>query len=439
MAVDIVIPQAGESVTSGVISRWIKKDGEFVKRDEPVLELETDKVTMEIPAPAAGAVKATVPAGTTVNIGQKVGEVDDKAAPASAPAPAAAPAAAASAPKATAPAPAAQPAAQPAPAPAIALAAAAGDDVRATPLAKKLAEENRIDLAKVAGTGAGGRIREQDVLAYLQTHAPGSNGPATAMGGGSGGGGGGGSGAQASSRRATRERMTPLRQRIAQRLVQAQHTAAMLTTFNECDMTAVMELRKAYKEEFEKKHAVGLGFMGFFVKAVTAALRAYPLVNASIVEDEGGALAIEKHDYADIAIAVSTPKGLVVPVLRNAQALSVAQIEQGIKDLALKARDGKLTLEDMSGGTFTITNGGIFGSLMSTPIINPPQSGILGMHTIKNRAVEHPAGSGHVAIRPMMYLALSYDHRIIDGAEAVQFLVKVKQGIEDPQRLLLDM
>ncbi len=213
----------------------------------------------------------------------------------------------------------------------------------------------------------------------------------------------------------------------------------MLTTFNECDMTAVMELRKAYKEEFEKKHGIGLGFMGFFVKAVVTALKAYPAVNSYLVEDESGNLAVERHDYCDIAIAVSTPKGLVVPVLRNAEGLSLAQIEMGIKDLATKAKDGKLTLEDMQGGTFTITNGGVFGSLMSTPILNAPQSGILGMHTIKNRPIEYPAASGQIALRPMMYLAHSYDHRMIDGAEAVQFLVKVKQCIEDPQRILLGL
>lgn len=232
--------------------------------------------------------------------------------------------------------------------------------------------------------------------------------------------------------------MTPLRQRIAQRLVQAQHTAAMLTTFNECDMSAVLDLRKRYKEEFEKKHGIGLGFMGFFVKAAVGALRAFPLVNASIVE-EGGQAMIERHDSCDVAVAVSTPKGLVVPVVRGAETLSFAGIESAIKDLATRARDGKLALEEMQGGTFTITNGGVFGSLMSTPILNPPQSAILGMHAIKPRPVEHPAGSGQVAVRPMMYLALSYDHRIIDGSEAVQFLVGIKQAIEDPQRLLLEV
>jgi 2-oxoglutarate dehydrogenase E2 component (dihydrolipoamide succinyltransferase) len=233
--------------------------------------------------------------------------------------------------------------------------------------------------------------------------------------------------------------MTPLRARIAQRLVEAKHNAAMLTTFNEVDMTAVMDLRKQYKEGFEKKHGVGLGFMSFFVKAVVSALKAVPAVNASIVPaaDGGGELEIEYHDYCDIAIAVSTPKGLTVPVLRGCDRLSFAEIELGIKDLAAKARDGKLTLADLQGGTYTLTNGGVFGSLMSTPILNAPQTGILGMHAIKNRPIEHPPGSGQIALRPMMYLAMSYDHRLIDGAESVTFLVHVKNGIEDPHRLLL--
>jgi 2-oxoglutarate dehydrogenase E2 component (dihydrolipoamide succinyltransferase) len=292
-----------------------------------------------------------------------------------------------------------------------------------TPLARKLAEENHVDLSQIAGTGPGHKVREQDVLAFVQARgAAKSNGVS----------------APASSLAATREKMTPLRQRIAQRLVQAQHTAAMLTTFNEVDMSAVMALRKTYKEDFEKKHGIGLGFMGFFVKAVVQGLQSFPLVNASIVE-QGGELMIERHPTCDIAVAVSTPKGLVVPVLRRCETLSFSQIESGIKELAGKGRDGKLTLEDMSGGTFTITNGGVFGSLMSTPILNPPQSAILGMHAIKNRAVEDPSHPGQVAIRPMMYLAVSYDHRIIDGAEAVQFLVKIKQAIEDPQRLLLNV
>lgn len=409
MAVDIVMPQAGESVTSGVISRWLKNEGDYVRRDEEIVEVETDKVNLAIPAPAAGVLRGLkVRQGDTVNVGQSLASIDDKAqAPASAPAAAA---------QTTAAQPAkvqvaeAKPQATPAKAPA--------EEVRATPLARKVAEEKGVDLSRIQGTGAGGRVREQDVLAFSSAGTATPNGSAKP------------------AARATRERMTPLRQRIAQRLVQAQHTAAMLTTFNECDMTAVMELRKAYKEDFEKKHGIGLGFMSFFVKACVSALRAFPLVNASIVDDDGHP-AIERHDTADIAVAVSTPRGLVVPVMRDCASLSFAGIESTLKDLATRGRDGKLSLEDMQGGTFTITNGGVFGSLMSTPILNPPQSAILGMHAIKNRPVEFPAGSGQVAIRPMMYLALSYDHRIVDGAEAVQFLVHIKRCLEDPQRLLL--
>ncbi|MCC6425787.1 MAG: 2-oxoglutarate dehydrogenase complex dihydrolipoyllysine-residue succinyltransferase [Phycisphaerales bacterium] len=422
--VDIVIPTIGDSINTGVIAAWRKKDGEAVQRDETVLDLETDKVTMEIPAPAAGVVKRIAKEGDTVSVGAVVGTVDT-AGVATAAAASPAPEAAAAAPAAVAPGKA-----EPAPAKAASKAATptpAESDAHATPLAKKTAEEHGVDLSKVKGTFAGGRIREKDVLEALSTPvstpAPSAKAPSAAAD---------------TARGITRERMTPLRQRIASRLVQAQHTAAMLTTFNECDMGAVMDLRKQHKEEFEKRHGIGLGFMGFFVKAAVQALKAFPLVNASVVDDEGSP-AIEKHDYCDIAVAVSTPKGLVVPVLRNCEKLSLARIELGIKDLATRAKDGKLALDDMQGGTFTITNGGVFGSLMSTPILNPPQSGILGMHAIKNRAIEFPAGSGQVAIRPMMYLALSYDHRIIDGAAAVQFLVKIKNCIEDPARLLLDL
>ena len=411
MATEIKIPQAGESVTSGVISRWLKKDGDYVKRDEPVLELETDKVNLEVPSPVAGILKSSAKAGDTVAIGQVVGSIDESA---TAPAPT------------TTPVPSVPSAPSvPSPSPAHSSTNGAHDDVRITPSARKLADEFGVNVSGLPGTGPGHRIREQDVLAALQSKsAPATPGakPATST----------------ASRATSRDRMTPLRQRLAARLVEAQRTAAMLTTFNEVDMSAVMDLRKSYKEEFEKKHAIGLGFMGFFVKAAASALKAFPLVNAFIV-DENGQPTIEKHDYCDIAVAVSTPKGLVVPVLRNCEKLSLAGIENGIKDLAGRAKDGKLALEDMQGGTFTITNGGIFGSLMSTPILNPPQSAILGMHAIKGRAVEYPTGSGQVAIRPMMYLALSYDHRIIDGAEAVQFLVHIKKCIEDPQRLLLEI
>jgi 2-oxoglutarate dehydrogenase E2 component (dihydrolipoamide succinyltransferase) len=394
-----------------------------------VLELETDKVTLEVVAPASGALKISTKPGTTVNIGEVVGAVDEKATP---------------------PAGGAKPV-PPSPSPAtrdgngsaaangkVAPAAVhGGDDVRATPLARKLADEHGVDLGSLHGTGAGGRIREQDVMSVVE---------AKAAKGGSGGAVAAlpqpaptAAPAQAAPGGVRREKMSPLRQRVAARLVEAQHNAAMLTTFNECDMSAVMAMRAQYKESFEKKHGVGLGFMSFFIKAVVNSLKAYPAVNASLVPAAAGGtdLEIEYHDSADIAVAVGTPKGLVVPVLRGCEQLSFAQIESGIKDLAVRARDGKLGLKDLQGGTFTITNGGIYGSLMSTPILNPPQTGILGMHAIKNRAVEHPAGTGQVAIRPMMYLALSYDHRLIDGAEAVQFLVAVKQGIEEPQRLML--
>lgn len=434
MAVDIVIPSAGESVTSGVISRWTRKDGEYVNRDDTVLELETDKVTMEVPAPGAGVVRIKAKEGDTVSIGQVVGSIEPGAAPAKPEAKSEVKAETRAEAKAE-PAAADAKAADAKPAAVSASAGAPATDIRATPLARKVAAEHNVDLGQIRGTGAGHRVREQDVLGFVQRS---TTGPAEGAAAGERNGKPAAP-STAGVRGSRRERMTPIRQRIAQRLVQAQHTAAMLTTFNEVDMTAVMELRKTYKEEFEKRHAVGLGFMGFFVKAVAAALKAFPLVNSFIVQDEEGYPAIERHDYCDVAVAVSTPKGLVVPVLRGCEQLSMAQIESGIKDLATRARDGKLALEDMQGGTFTITNGGIFGSLMSTPILNPPQSAILGMHAIKNRAVEHPVNSGQVAIRPMMYLALSYDHRVIDGAEAVQFLVRVKQGIEDPQRLLLEI
>jgi len=431
MPVDIVIPAFGESVTSGVVQRWVKKDGDFVNTDDIIMELETDKVTGEVRATASGTLQTLAKEGDTVNVGATVARITEGAAPAASKA---APAAAGVN---------AEP--KPAPAPAAASGTAVADHpdqdgIRATPLARKLAAEHNVNLASITGIPAGQRIREQDVLNFVSTRgtevgrprpssveSPASNGAAPKV-----------QAAAAPRPGSTRERMTPLRQRIAARLVQAQHTAAMLTTFNEVDMTAVMDLRKQYKEEFEKKHTIGLGFMSFFVKACANALKAFPMVNAYIVEEDGNPT-IEKHNYCDIAVAVSTPKGLVVPVLRSCENLTFAGVESGIKDLATRAKDGKLALEDMQGGTFTITNGGIFGSLMSTPILNPPQSAILGMHAIKPRAVEFPPGSGLVAIRPMMYLALSYDHRIIDGAEAVQFLVRIKSAIEDPQRLLLEI
>ncbi|MEC9374024.1 MAG: 2-oxoglutarate dehydrogenase complex dihydrolipoyllysine-residue succinyltransferase [Planctomycetota bacterium] len=433
MAVDIVIPAMGESVSEGVIGKWLKSDGEAVERDEIVLELETDKIAMEVPAPAGGVLHTSRKEGDTVGVGDVVGSVDESGAPAKK----------AEAPekKSASKQQGGQSGAdkkQPAPSGAATAeaepsrngpAADADHDARATPLARKIAAEKGVDLSKVTPTGAGGRIREQDVLGYVQssstTTARGAAAapPAPAQ-------------APTGDREVRRERMSPLRQRIAERLVEAQHTAAMLTTFNECDMTAVMDLRSRYKDNFEKQHGVKLGFMSFFVKAAVNALQAYPRVNAWIVQGSNGP-EIEYHDYCDIAVAVSTPRGLVVPVVRNCQNLSFADVEKNINDVAARARDNKITLEEMQGGTFTITNGGIYGSMMSTPILNPPQSGILGMHNIVRRPVENPDKPGEVAIRPMMYIALSYDHRIVDGAEAVGCLKRIKECIEDPQRMLV--
>jgi 2-oxoglutarate dehydrogenase E2 component (dihydrolipoamide succinyltransferase) len=431
MPSNIVIPSVGESITSGVIGRWNKKDGDTVNRDDIVLELETDKVTMEVRAESGGVLRHRAKQGETVAVGAVVGVVEDGGA-------GAVPAAAAASAPAAAAAPAAAPAAtKPASAPApVAASAAHTTDVRATPLAKRTAEDMGVDLSKVAATGIGHRVREKDVIDFLQSKAPGVSATGTTPVAGS-------SPAAAATtavgvRSISREPMSQLRKRIATRLVEAQHTAAMLTTFNEVDMSAVMALRTQYKEEFEKKHGIGLGFMSFFVKASVHALKAFPLINSYIVEGQSGP-EIEKHDYMDIALAVSTPKGLLVPVLRNCQSLSMAKIESSIKDFAVRGKDGKIGVDELQGGTFTITNGGVFGSLMSTPILNPPQSAILGMHAIKNRAVEDPKNPGQVAIRPMMYLALSYDHRIVDGAEAVQFLVTIKKCIEDPTRLLMDI
>ncbi|KAA0216267.1 MAG: 2-oxoglutarate dehydrogenase complex dihydrolipoyllysine-residue succinyltransferase [Leptolyngbya sp. PLA3] len=441
MSTQIVMPEAGESVVSGVLSTWVKPDGAFVQRDETIAEVETDKITVEIYAPASGVLRHKAAEGDEVQIGALLAEVDESGdAPAAPAAPASGPGqarGAAAKPEILAPTPPIAPPARSADAQP-AESRGKNGDVRATPLAVKLAQEHGVDLSKVRGTGPGARIREQDVL---DAAGAGKDAldigplPATAIASPASGA----AAPTAPARGVTRERMSPLRQKVASRLVEAQHTAAMLTTFNECDMTAVMELRKQYKDSFEKKHGIGLGFMSFFIKACANALRAFPMVNAFIVADQDGKPAVERHEYADIAIAVASPKGLVVPVIRDCQVLSFADVEKAVKDFGTRAKDGKLALEEMQGGTFTITNGGIFGSLMSTPILNPPQSAILGMHAIKNRAVEHPVGSGQPAIRPMMYLALSYDHRIVDGAEAVRFLVAIKDAIEDPSRLLLDL
>ena len=403
MAVEIKVPPLGESVSTATVARWMKAPGEAVAADEPLVELETDKVTVEVNAPSAGTLESIVAAqGAEVEVGAVLGLLGGAgAAAAAAPAPTAKPAAAA-------PAAAAAPVLMPS--------------------AAKIAADRGIDPATLAGTGKDGRITKGDVLAATPAAAPApapkpaaptpaakAPAPATAPG----------------SRGVRREKMSRLRTTIARRLKDAQNTAAILTTFNEIDMSAAMALRAEYKDAFEKKHGVRLGFMSFFVKAACAALREIPAANAAMQNDE-----LVFHDYVDMGIAVSGPTGLVVPVLRNAEALSMAGIEAAIAGFGKKARDGALTLEDMAGGTFSITNGGVFGSLMSTPILNPPQSAILGMHKIQERPV---AIAGKVEIRPMMYVALSYDHRVIDGREAVTTLVRIKEAVEDPRRLLLDL
>jgi 2-oxoglutarate dehydrogenase E2 component (dihydrolipoamide succinyltransferase) len=401
MALEIKVPALGESVTEATVAKWLHKVGDTVAADEPLVELETDKVTVEVNAPASGTLsEIKVDAGATVGVGALLGSLTEGAAPAKK-----APAAAPAAPPKAAAAPAK--AAAPAPAP---------SGKEPGPAARKLMAETGVTPA--TGSGKDGRITKGDVLAALQSRpsapTPAAPRPPRALG-----------------EREERVKMTRLRKRIAERLKEAQNTAAMLTTFNECDMSAVMALRKQYNEAFEKKHGVKLGFMSFFVKACIVALKELPGVNAEIDGDD----IIYKNHY-DIGVAVSAPQGLVVPVVRDADAMSLADIEKAIATLGRKARDGKLSIEELSGGTFTISNGGIFGSLMSTPILNPPQSGILGMHKIQPRPV---AVGDRVEVRPMMYLALSYDHRIVDGREAVTFLVRVKECIEDPQRLLLDM
>lgn len=398
----IKVPTLGESVTEATVAQWLKKEGDVVAADEPIVELETDKVTLEVNAPSAGVlVSIGVKSGETVGVGAILGEIANDAG------------AKPSAPAAAAPAPAATQAAAPAP--------AKTEEHKLSPAVQKMTADNAISPASVEGTGKDGRITKGDVINHIETaRAP--NAVTSAV--------------QAAPRaigpREERVKMTRLRQRIAQRLKEAQNNAAMLTTFNEVDMTAVMELRNLYKDQFEKKHGVKLGFMSFFVKAAVNALKELPAVNAEISGDE-----IIYKNYYDIGVAVSTPQGLVVPVVRDCEEKSMATIESEIGALGLRARDGKITLEEMSGGTFTITNGGVFGSLMSTPILNPPQSGILGMHKIQQRPMVMPDGS--IKARPMMYLALSYDHRIIDGREAVTFLVRIKDALEDPQRLLLDI
>ncbi len=409
MAIEIKAPTFPESVADGTVATWHKKPGEAVKRDELIVDIETDKVVIEVLAEADGVLAEIIKnEGDTVLSNELLGKLNEGGAAA---APAAAPAAAA------APAQAAAPAA-----------AAAADEAILSPAARKLAEENGIDPNSIAGTGKGGRVTKEDVVAAVEAKKNAPAAPAAKPA----------AAAAAAPVVATGDRtekrvpMTRLRAKIAERLVEAQSSMAMLTTFNEVDMTEVMALRSKYKDLFEKSHnGVRLGFMSFFVKAATEALKRFPAVNASIDGND-----IVYHGYADIGVAVSSDRGLVVPVLRNAELMSLAEIENGIATFGKKARDGKLSIEEMTGGTFTITNGGTFGSMMSTPIVNPPQAAILGMHNIIQRPM---AINGQVVIRPMMYLALSYDHRLIDGKEAVTFLVTIKNLLEDPARLLLDI
>src|SRR6202165_6000325 len=424
MTTEIRVPTLGESVTEATIGRWFKQPGEAVAADEPVVELETDKVTVEVPAPASGVLAEIVAKdGETVAPGALLGQIQEGGAPAkAAPAP---PKAAPAPPSAAAPA-TAKPAPQAAPQPKPAAPRPAAADALA-PSVRKIAEETGIDAAGVPGTGKDGRVTKGDMIAAIERAAAAPTPvaqPAAAIQ------------VRAPSppddaAREERVRMTKLRQTIARRLKEAQHTAAMLTTFNEVDMTEVMALRNRHKELFEKKHGVKLGFMGFFVRACVEALKEIPAVNAEI----DGTDIIYKN-YYHIGIAVGTERGLVVPVVRDADTMSLAKIEKTIAEFGRKARDGALKIEDMQGGTFTISNGGVYGSLMSTPILNAPQSGILGMHKIQERPV---VIGGKIEARPMMYLALSYDHRVVDGREAVTFLVRVKDVLEDPARMVLDL
>ena len=394
MATEIVVPALGESVTEATVSKWFKSAGDAVAIDEPLVELETDKITLEVPAAAAGVLGAIeVAEGQTVEVGAVLGSIE-----------------ASGGNGAPTPRPADRPEPPPAAKPSL------------SPAVRKLVDEHGLDPAAIVGTGKGGRLTKGDVLAHLAAAAETPRDPAPPSPPPS-------EPAPAGARE-ERVPMTRLRRRIAERLKEAQNTAAMLTTFNEVDMSAVIEMRARLRDAFQEKHGVRLGFMSFFVKAVIVALKEVPAVNAEI----DGTDIVYKNHY-DIAVAVGTEQGLVVPVLRDADALSFAGIEAGIADLGSRARDGRLTMQELTGGTFTVTNGGVYGSLLSTPILNPPQSGILGMHKIEKRAV---VVDDQLAVRPMMYLALSYDHRIVDGREAVTFLVRVKECIEDPERILLE-
>jgi 2-oxoglutarate dehydrogenase E2 component (dihydrolipoamide succinyltransferase) len=402
MAHEIKIPSVGESIATATLGTWHKADGDYVKAGEVILTIETDKISTELESDRAGILRHLAGEGDELAIGAPVASIEEGEAPAEAPA---------------SPESAPEPQAESAP-------SADSSSVKATPVARKIAEGEGIDLAAVSGSGAGGKITKADVLEAASgakgkaEAAPAASAPAPAA-----------SAPADGEKRTTRRKMSPLRRKIATHLVNAQHEAAILTTFNECDMGAVMDLRKRLQDSFVARHGVKLGFMSFFIKAVVEALKSVPSVNARIEGDE----IVENH-FHDIGVAVGTEKGLIVPVIRDCDQKSFAEIEKDIVDYAVKARDGKVSLADLQGGVFTITNGGIYGSLLSTPILNPPQSGILGMHSIQQRPV---AVNGQVVIRPMMYLALSYDHRLVDGKEAVTFLVRVKECIESPERILL--
>ncbi|GAA0861562.1 2-oxoglutarate dehydrogenase complex dihydrolipoyllysine-residue succinyltransferase [Sphingopyxis soli] len=409
MSTEVKVPTLGESVTEATIGEWLKKPGEAVALDEPIASLETDKVAVEVPSPVAGVMgQQLAGVGDTVNVGAVIATVEAGGAAAAAPAPAAA-----------APAPAQAAPAAPAPA------TASEDGVTTlSPAVRRLVLEHGVDPTKIQGTGKDGRLTKEDVLAAASAAPAAEAAPAPAPAAAPVASG-------APGRQEERVKMTRLRQTIAKRLKSAQETAAMLTTFNDVDMSAVIATRDRYRESFEKKHGVRLGFMSFFTKAVALAAHDIPAVNARIEGDE-----IVYHNYLDVSVAVSAPNGLVVPVVRNADSMSFAEIEKAIADLGKRAKDGTLTIDDMTGGTFTISNGGVFGGLMSTPIINPPQSAVLGLHRIEDRPVVR---NGEIVIRPMMYLAMSYDHRLIDGREAVTFLKTIKEAIEDPTRLLIDL
>jgi len=426
MAIEVKVPTLGESVTEATIGEWLKKPGDPVKLDEPIASLETDKVAVEVPAPAAGVMgEYAVKVGDTVNVGAVIATIEDSSA--------AGETTHVEEREEAQPADQKPPAPAPAAAPAPGTAPAAEDDDHTTtlsPAVRRAVLEHGVDPSAIKGTGKDGRLTKEDVLAAAKAKQD-SPAPAVSEAAPAPSPAPDAKPAPAGERREERVKMTRLRQTIARRLKSAQEEAALLTTFNDCDMTAVMEAREAYKDLFAKKHGIKLGFMSFFAKAACLALKDVPAANAYLEGDE-----IVYHDYVDISVAVSAPNGLVVPVVRNADALSFAEIEQAIAGFGQKAKDGTLTMADMQGGTFTISNGGVFGSLMSTPIINPPQSAVLGLHRIEDRPV---ARDGQVVIRPMMYLALSYDHRIIDGREAVTALKIIKEAIEDPMRMLIDL